>query len=64
MTITVKKETLEKIQDTFKGKVELMEDTLFYIEMGDRIGDWDYFNALGYCIALAKGKDVSMYRLT
>ena len=61
--MSIKKELVEKIQNNFKGNVEAMENILFYIEMGERIGDWDYYRALSYCIALAKGEDVSMYVL-
>lgn len=61
--LSVSKALVEKIRKDRNDNVESMEESKFYMEMGDRIGDWAYYNALDYTIKLLKGEDVSHWEL-
>lgn len=59
--LTVEKELVEKINEKYQGNVEDLEEIIFIWDMDSRIGDWAYYNALGYCLKVAKGENVDHY---
>jgi hypothetical protein len=61
--ITIKKKIIEDIEKKFDNNIARMENTKFYIEMGDTIEDWQFYLALGYLIAKSKNQCISCYEI-
>ena len=63
MTFSVKQSIVNKIRQVRNDDIDGMKESKFYMEMGDRIDDKEYYNALCYTIDLLEGKDLSMWRV-